>query len=162
MENSAVFEKLNTESKKYFLSINGQASPWAECHELLIEKNRLIYIVDKWRCHWMVVLFPVMTDRMNHIGWLDWNEREVSSWDAVGVHVESQLWSGTACVRGSGIAVLSAESADGVRAATIADCRKAYGGGNSKWLYDCVPYTSVCGDWIHHKLCRPADVVQAI
>ena len=60
----------------------------AECHELLIEKNRLIYIMDEWRCHWMVVLFPVVTDRMNHIGWLDWNEREVSFRDAVGIRME--------------------------------------------------------------------------
>ena len=47
----------------------------------------------------LVGLFPVVMGRMNHIGWLDWNEREVSFRDAVGVYVESRLWGGTACVR---------------------------------------------------------------
>ena len=93
---------------------------------------------------------------------LNWNEREVSSRDVVGVHVESQFGSGTACVRGSGTAVLSVELADGFCTAAAADCREASGSGNSARLSACIPYSSVCGNWIHHELYRLADAVQAI
>ena len=102
-------------------------------------------------------------DGQDELYWiLNWNEREVSSRDVVGVHVESQFWSGTACVRGSGTAVLSVEFADGFRTVAVADHCEAYGGGSPKRLYDCVPYSFGCGDWIHHELHRFADVVQAV
>ena len=99
---------------------------------------------------------------IDHIELQDWNEREISSRDAMGVHVESQLRGGTARVRGSGTVVLPVEPTDGVRASAAADCREAYGAGNPQRLYDCIPYSSVCGDRIYHELHRPADAVQAV
>jgi hypothetical protein len=68
--------------------------------------------------------------------------------------VESQLGNEAVGVRRVGTGVFSAEFADVFFVAAVADSRESYGGGNPDRLYDCVPYSSVGGDWIHYKLCH--------